>query len=238
MTDLSKFEDEIYAMKIEYLLGAFEYDLQAKANAAIGMMLERVDELVATGEPITEKQLEQATAQLNEVLATELGGAMVDTQAALREVAAEQGEVVAVAPFFTAGTLMRQAEMDGTTMAEWFKRSSPSRYMEGLIREIQRGIEAGWERHRSATEQATRRLAATAIETGLWSHSTTTLINNWTAREFKHVTRRDEMVCELCGPTGWRDLLWCIQWPTPASALPMRCSARANGLILPAWSVT
>ena len=141
MTDLSKFEDEVYALKIEYILGSFEYDLQAKTNAAIGMMLERVDELVATGEPITEKQLEKAAAPLNELLATELGGAMVDTQAALREVAAEQGEVVAVAPFFTAGTLMRQAEMDGTTMAEWFKRQSPSKWMQGLIREVQKGID-------------------------------------------------------------------------------------------------
>ena len=144
MTDLSSFEDEIYALKIEYILGAFEYQLQARANAAIGLMLERVDELVATGEPITAKQLERATAQLNEVLSTELGGAMVDTQAALREVAAEQGEVVAVAPYFTAGTLMRQAEMDGTSMAEWFKRESPSNCREGLIREVQKGIEAGW----------------------------------------------------------------------------------------------
>ena len=200
MTDLSSFEAEIYALKIEYILGAFEYDLQAKANAAIGMMLERVDALEATGEPVTAKQLERATAVVNEVLSTELGGAMVDTQAALREVAAEQGEVVAVAPFFTDGTLMRQAEMDGTTMAEWFKRESPSKWMEGLIREVQKGIEAGWDRHRSATEQASRRLAATAIETGLWSHSTTMLINNWTAKEFVHITRRDELVCEICGP--------------------------------------
>ena len=198
MTDLGKFEDEIFAMKIEYILNAFEYDLQAKANAAIGMMLERVDELVATGNPITEKQLERAAAPLNEVLATEMGGAMVDTQAALREVAAEQGEVAPVAPFFTAGTLMRQAEMDGTTMAEWFKRESPSKWMDGLIREVEKGIEAGWERHRSATEQASRRLAATAIETGLWSHSTATMLNNWTAKEFRHVTRQDEKVCEIC----------------------------------------
>ena len=29
---------------------------------------------------------------------------------------------------------------------------------------------------------------ATAIETGLWIHSISTLINNWTAREFRHVT--------------------------------------------------
>ena len=42
----------------------------------------------------------------------------VDNQAALHEVAAEQGEVVPIAQFLTAGTLMRKAEMDGTTMAE------------------------------------------------------------------------------------------------------------------------
>lgn len=199
-TNLSNFEDEIYALKVEFVMNSFEYAIQAKANAAIGLMLERVDELVASGQPVTSKQLERATAQLNEVLATELGGAMVDTQAALREVAAEQGQVVATAPYFTAGTLMRQAEMDGTSMAEWFKRESPSKWMEGLIREVQKGIEAGWDRHRAATEQASRRLAATAIETGLWSHSTNTMINNWTAREFRHVTRQDEKVCEICGP--------------------------------------
>ena len=200
MTDLSSFEDEIYALKIEFILGAFEYDLQAKANAAISMMLERVDELVATGEPITEKQLERVAAPLNELLATELGGAMVDTQSALREVAAERGEVVPVAPFFTPGTLLRQAEMDGTTMAKWFERKSPSKWMQGMISEIQKGIEAGWDRHRSTTEQTSRRLAATAIETGLWSHSGNTLLNNWTAKEFRHVTRQDEKVCETCGP--------------------------------------
>ena len=200
MNNLSSFEDEIYALKIEYILNEFEHSLQARVNAAIGMMLERVDELVAGGAPITEKQLEQATSQLNEVIATELGGAMVETQAALRDVAAEQGEVVAIAPFFTAGTLMRQAEMDGTPMSQWFERQSPSKWMQGLIREVQKGIEAGWDRHRSATEQATRRLAATAIETGLWSHTSNTLINNWTATEFRHVTRNDEKVCEICGP--------------------------------------
>ena len=197
---LSSFADEIYALQIEFILESYEYSVQVRANAAIGMMLERVDELVATGEPITDKQLEKAAAPLNDVLSTELGQAMVETQAALREVAARQGDVVPVAPFFTAGTLMRQAEMDGTPMSEWFKRRSPSKWMQGLIREVQKGIEAGWDRHRSATEQMSRRLAATAIETGLWSHSANTLISNWTAREFRHVTRQDELVCEICGP--------------------------------------
>ena len=117
ISNFSNFEDEINALKIEHILEAFEYDIQVKANAAITLMLSRVDELVATGEPITEKQLERITAPVNEVLATELGQAMVETQAALREVAAQQGEVTPVAPFFTAGTLMRQSEMHGTPMA-------------------------------------------------------------------------------------------------------------------------
>ena len=109
-----------------------------------------------------------------------------------------------MAPYFTAGTLMRQAEMDGTTMAEWFRRQSPSEWMQGLIGEVQKGIEAGWERHRSATEQASRRLAATAIETALWSHAAVTMLRNWTAPEFRHVTRQDELVCERCGPLNGR----------------------------------
>ena len=56
--------------------------------------------------------------------------------------------------------------------------------MQGFICEIQKGIEAGWDRHRSATEQTSRRLAATAIETVLWSDAAQTLISNWKAREF------------------------------------------------------
>ena len=79
-------------------------------------------------------------------------------------------------------------------------RSSPSIWMRGLMDEIRKGIEAGWDRHRTVTEQESRRLAATAIETGLWSHANTTVLRNWTAREFRHITRQDEKVCEICGP--------------------------------------
>ena len=47
-SDLSSFEDEIYALQIKFILESYEYSVQVRANAAIGMMLERVDELVAT----------------------------------------------------------------------------------------------------------------------------------------------------------------------------------------------
>ena len=197
-SDFSSFGDEIFALQIEFILESYESSMQAEANAAIGMMLSRVDYLVATGDPITEKQLERAAAPLNDLLATELGQAMVESQPSLRDAAASQGAVVPVAPFFTAGTLMRQAEMDGTTMAEWFRTASASKWMQGLIGEVQKGIEAGWERHRSATEQASRRLAATAIETALWSHAAVTMLRNWTAKEFRYVCRLDERSCERC----------------------------------------
>ena len=147
ISNLSNFEDEIYALKIESILEAFEYDIQVKANAAISMMLARVDELMTIDQPITEKQLDRITSPLNRLIATEIGQAMVATQAALREVAAQQGEVTSVAPYFTAGTLMRQATMDGTSMAEWFRSAVlPNGHV--IIDEIQKGIEAGWDRHR------------------------------------------------------------------------------------------
>ena len=49
---------------------------------------------------------------------------MVDTQAALCDLAVQQGDVVSLSPFFTALPLMRQAEIHGTTLAEWFKGES------------------------------------------------------------------------------------------------------------------
>ena len=90
--------------------------------------------------------------------------------------------------------------MDGTSMADWFKRRSPSKWMQGLMDEARKGIDAGWERQRNVVGQITKRIAAIALETGLWSHANRTMVNNWTAREFRHVTRQDEKVCNICGP--------------------------------------
>jgi len=197
ITDL---ENEIYGMRVDNIIGAFEYDVQVKVNASIELMLERVDALVAAGNIITDADLERVTGPVNDVLKTELGQAMVNTQSALRDLAAQRGEVTPVAPFFTAGTLLRQADMDGTSMADWFKRRSPSKWMQGLMDEVRKGIDAGWERQRNVVGQVTKRIAAIALETGLWSHANRTMANNWTAREFRHVTRQDEMVCDRCRP--------------------------------------
>jgi len=65
---------------------------------------------------------------------------------------------------------------------------------EGCDSQGAEGHRSGWERYLSATEQATRRLAATASEIGLWSHSANTLITNWTTEDFRYITRQDEMV--------------------------------------------
>ena len=90
--------------------------------------------------------------------------------------------------------------MEDDSIDSWTRSQSPSNWMQGLMDEIQKGIEAGWDRHRTVIEQTSKRLAATLIETGLWSHAGQTMIRNWTAREFRHVTRLDELVCDQCGP--------------------------------------
>ena len=46
ITDL---ENEIYGMRVDNIIGTFEYDVQVKVNASIELMLERVDALVAAG---------------------------------------------------------------------------------------------------------------------------------------------------------------------------------------------
>ena len=53
-----------------------------KANAAVELMLERIDAMVANGNVITDKTGSQASQRPAE---TEIGQAMVDTQAALRD---------------------------------------------------------------------------------------------------------------------------------------------------------
>ena len=62
---------------------------------------------------------------------------------------------------------------------------------------VAKGIEAGWERHRSATEQASRRLAA---HRNRFVEPCRHADSKLDRKGFRHVTRRDELVCELCGP--------------------------------------
>ena len=52
---IANLEDELFGMRIDNLLGAFEYSVQVRnANAAIELMLERIDAMVATGNVITD----------------------------------------------------------------------------------------------------------------------------------------------------------------------------------------
>lgn len=122
MTDLSSFETEIDALRSRPLL-ARPGDLQAKAYVAIGMILERCDGLVAVANRITAKQMERATSQLNEVSPSNLAASW--------------------------STLRLPCARWPNSWAEWFKRESASKWMEGLIREVHKRIEADWQQRQS-----------------------------------------------------------------------------------------
>ena len=99
---------------------------------------------------------------------------------------------------------LERAEMDGRSMAAWFKRASPSPWMQGVMRELRKGIEAGWARHRAATATSVQRLVQIAAETATWSAANQQMAAAWTATELVWVTRRDEKVCPVCGPRDGR----------------------------------
>ena len=102
---------------------------------------------MVAGKEITDADLERLVAPLNDAIAVGMGREMAGLQVPLRLETERWGEVVpdGRAPFSDPATLMRRAAMDGTTMAEWFRRESPSRWMRGVIDELRKGIQAGWE---------------------------------------------------------------------------------------------
>lgn len=193
-------ERELFALQVDRFLTPLETAVLSQLRPAIDDLLERVDALVARGAPITDADLERITAPLNDALARALERSMEEAQPGLRQLAGLWSEVVIPAPLATGATLMRQAEMDGTSMAAWFQRFSPSRWMVGVMAEIRRGIDAGWERHRQATQQGVQRLVTTAVESGTWSNGNSRLFANWTSKELIWHTREDELVCPICAP--------------------------------------
>lgn len=100
--------------------------------------------MVEDGKEITDADLECLLAPLNDALAVGLGREMGGLQVHLPLEAGRWAEVVPEgrAPFSDPGTLMHRAEMDWTSMQEWFLRKSPSRCMHGVIGELRKGIQA------------------------------------------------------------------------------------------------
>ena len=202
MNDIADLEREVFALEIDNVIAIAEGNLTRELQPSLERLLQSIDEMVAAGKEITDADLERMVAPLNDALAVGMGREMAGLQVPLRLEAERWAEVVpdGRAPFSDTGTLMRRAAMDGTSMTEWFRRESPSRWMRGVIDELRKGIQAGWEATRLVAMDAVSRLVTTAVESGLWSSGNGTLQRNWRNGDLTWYTRQDERVCPICRP--------------------------------------
>ena len=192
-------EREIFAREVDARLTMSEQLIMLAAAPALERLLQRMDRLVAAGDPISDSDLEALTAELNDTLSRTIGEQLAAQQGAMAALAARWAPTQRTSPHGAAYWLER-ASIDGHTLAAYFRRRSPSLFMGALMDQLRKGIEAGWTRHRASTAAAAQRLVATVAETAVWSGSGIQMAAAWNVSEFIFYTRLDEKVCKICGP--------------------------------------
>jgi len=190
-------EREVFAREVDARLTMSEQLIMLAAAPVLERLLQRMDALVAAGDPITDADLEALTAELNDVMSRTIGEQLAAQQGAMAALAARWAPTQRTSPQGAAYWLER-ASIDGHTLAAYFRRRSPSLFMGALMDQLRKGVEAGWTRHRAATAAAAQRLVATVAETAAWSAGNQQLAAAWTVSEFVWHTRSDERTCQLC----------------------------------------
>ena len=192
-------QGEMFGREMDGLLDDYSESIQSQLQPFIELILSRVDELVANGADITDEQLEEITAGLNDAAARVIGSELNAMQPAIAD-QAERWGATAAKEFLPGPLLLELAEMDGTSLAKWFQRRSPSKWMGAVMRAVRKGIDDGWDPHRAVTGQSIEALVVTVAESSVWSAANGQMIRTWTARELIWQTRQDELVCEICRP--------------------------------------
>lgn len=223
-------EVQLFAQQLAALLGGAEAEVLAVLRPTIQQLMAALDALAARPEPLSPEQLEaelyRLTIPLNDQMERLLGAAMVALQEPLREQARRAGPLRPSAPFSDAATLLRRAEVEGESIAEHLRRRSPSRWQASLMGSIRAGLEAGWARHRAATEQAINRLANVMAETALWAHGNSQLELNWAPPEqWLYVGVLDPATCPICSPWIGRTAARRNQLPATPQHWRCRCHA-------------
>ena len=192
-------QGEIFGKEMDDLLDDYSESIQSQLQPFIELILSRVDELVAAEVEITDELLEEITAGLNDAAARVIASELNAMQPAIADQAERWGATTDKA-FLPGPLLLELAEMDGTSLAKWFERRSPSKWMGAVMRAVRKGIDDGWDRHRASTGKSIEALVVTVAESAVWSAANGQLLRTWTARQFIWQTRQDELVCEICRP--------------------------------------
>jgi hypothetical protein len=215
---------------------------------AMAEATEQIEELVAAlpeGSPSREiawnaaqPQPEAILGHLNDQLAGTLGQALVVAQKPLRGLAVEWMVGPVDQPYLSATELLEVIVVGEATLAEWFRRRSPSRWMQGLIDTVNNAVRAGWARDQVARELAGEVVAAagaaigravlTFARTALWAEASREEGQVWRASQgeqsWQWVTRRDEKVCPFCFPLDGQEAATREELPDCPAHPACRCS--------------
>jgi hypothetical protein len=205
-------------------LSAREAAVIEALGPAIAEATAAIEELVAglaEGAPSREigwgaaqPQLEAILARLNDKVAAAMGQALVVAQKPLRELASEWIAGTVNQPYLSAAELLAVIQVGEETLADWFRRRSPSRWMEGLIDTVNNAVAAGWARDQVAKDLAGEVVAVASASIGravlamtrtvLWAAADREQQQVWGSvqgeQQWVWVTRRDEAVCPICWP--------------------------------------
>ena len=192
---------ELFARGLDLILTEAERQVIREIQPTIDRLMEQV---IAESEGgITDARLDQLTTPLNRQLENLLGGAMFTLQDPLRNHAATAGPVNPRAVLLSPDGLMRRAVMDGTSIATWFKKSSLSRWQEGLVNLIRGGLQEGLQEAVNTVRQGVTRLTNTVVETALWSMAGQHLELTWQEPErWIYSAVLDPLTCPQCFTVG------------------------------------
>jgi hypothetical protein len=189
-------------------LAAKDRELSAREAAVIEALgpamaeaTEAIEELVAglpEGSPsrdlawtAVQPQLEAILGRLNDKVAGTLGQALLVAQKPLRELAGQWIAGPVDQPYLSAAELLQAIVVGEETLDVWFRRRSPSRWMEGLIDTVNKAVAGGWARDQAARDLAGEVVAAASAaigravlamtRTGLWAEASREEAQVWDA---------------------------------------------------------
>jgi hypothetical protein len=172
-----------------------------------------------------------------------MGQALVVAQKPLRELASEWIAGTVNQPYLSAAELLAVIQVGEETLADWFRRRSPSRWMEGLIDTVNNAVAAGWARDQVAKDLAGEVVAVASASIGravlamtrtvLWAAADREQQQVWGSvqgeQQWVWVTRRDLKVCPVCWPLDGQEAATCEELPNCPAHIACRCSVLRVG---------
>lgn len=175
-----------YLDKKENLLTMLEVEITA---AVLPQLQQVLAAMAGMDDTTSDEEREAALTPLNDRLAQAIGESLFFHQREMTDLALEFHPGTPT-PMLSPDEWLKEIKMSGTSLAEWFRRRSPSRWMKDVMR---------------ATPEELRHTVSTAIDHALWTAAHRQERFSWDrSSAYKWITRpelaRSGRSCDVCTP--------------------------------------